>query len=62
MSQLLRLQAARVYVNATNPFLFTKNLGFNPDVSHSGNALTPGIDNNNYPLAKSLMVGLTLSF
>lgn len=62
ISQGLRLSSARIYLNATNPFIFTKNLGFNPDVSNSGNALTPGVDNNNYPLAKSLMLGLNVSF
>lgn len=62
ITQGLRLNAARIYLNATNPFIFTKNLGFNPDVSNSENALTPGVDNNNYPLAKSLMLGLNVSF
>jgi hypothetical protein len=58
----LKLTSARIYFNATNPFIFTKSLLFNPDVSNSGNALTPGIDNNNYPLPKSFIVGFNLGF
>ena len=60
--QHLRLNSARIYISASNPFLFTKNESFNPDVSNSDNPLTPGIDQNNYPLAKSLVIGLNLSF
>lgn len=52
----------RVYLNATNPFLFTKNLGFNPDVNNNENALTPGRDLNDYPLPKSLILGLNIGF
>jgi hypothetical protein len=58
----LKLNMFRVYLSATNPFTFTKNLSFNPDVSNSGNALSPGIDNNNYPLPRSIVAGLNLSF
>ena len=60
--QRLSLNSARIYISASNPFLFTKNESFNPDVSNSDNPLTPGIDQNNYPLAKSLVIGLNLSF
>ncbi|MCW3111820.1 MAG: SusC/RagA family TonB-linked outer membrane protein [Segetibacter sp.] len=62
VSQKLRLNSLRFYVSVNNPFLFTKNESFNPDVSNSDNPLTPGIDNNNYPLAKSLVLGLNVSF
>ncbi len=56
------LSAARVYLNATNPLLFTKYTNFNPDVSTSDNPLTPGTDNNDYPLPKSLILGLNIAF
>ncbi len=62
VSRLLTLSSLRVYANATNPFIFTKNRSFNPDVSNSGNSLTPGLDVNNYPLPKSLVLGLNISF
>jgi hypothetical protein len=56
------LNSARVYLNATNPFTFTKNLNFNPDVSSSGNSLEPGRDNNDYPLPKSIVIGMSVGF
>ncbi|SEL96707.1 TonB-dependent receptor [Parapedobacter koreensis] len=58
----LKINSLRVYLSATNPFIFTKNTSFNPDVSNSTNALTPGIDQNNYPLPKSYMIGLNAAF
>ncbi|WP_276502784.1 SusC/RagA family TonB-linked outer membrane protein [Terrimonas pollutisoli] len=58
----LKLSAARVYVNATNPLLITKNTAFNPDVSFSSDPLRPGNESNDYPLAKSLIIGLNISF
>ena len=60
--QRLSLASLRFYVSATNPFIFTKNEAFNPDVSNSENPLTPGIDQNNYPLTKSIVFGLNMSF
>lgn len=57
-----RLNAARIYISANNPFIFTKYTSFNPDSSNSGNSLTPGIDLNDYPIPKSINVGLNLSF
>jgi hypothetical protein len=62
ISKKLTLNSARVYINATNPFIFTKYTSWNPDSSNSGNSLTPGIDLNDYPLPKSLTVGLNVGF
>ncbi|MBE7169467.1 MAG: TonB-dependent receptor [Williamsia sp.] len=61
ITRLFKLNGLRIYVSANNAFILTKNLSFNPDVSNSGNALTPGIDNNNYPLPRNVVVGLNLS-
>ena len=62
ISQKMMISMLRLYASSTNPFIFTKNLSFNPDVSNSGNSLTPGIDNNNYPLPKSIVFGLNVTF
>ncbi len=62
ITSMLKMNQLRVYVSANNAFIFTKNLEFNPDVSNSGNALTPGIDNNNYPLPRNVVVGVNLGF
>lgn len=62
LSQKLNLSSLRIYINATNPLLFTKYTSFNPDVSLSENPLTPGNEQNDYPLPKSLVVGLNVAF
>jgi hypothetical protein len=62
VSQRLKLSSTRVYINATNPFTFTKHIGFNPDVSRSNNALNPGNENYEYPLSKSIIFGLNVGF
>lgn len=58
----LKLTNLRVYTTATNPFIFTEHVGFNPDVSRSNNALTPGNENYEYPLPKSIVFGLNIGF
>lgn len=62
LAEKLRLNSARVYFLATNPFLISTTSGYNPDVTRPGNPLQPGEDNNQYPLAKSLRLGLNLGF
>lgn len=62
IAQKLFLTRARVYLSATNPFLFTKYTKYNPDVSFSSNTLRPGLESNDYPLPKSIVIGLNLSF
>ena len=58
----LKLTTLRIYTTATNPFIFTDHVGFNPDVSRSDNSLTPGNENFEYPLPKSLIFGLNIGF
>ncbi|GHU57341.1 SusC/RagA family TonB-linked outer membrane protein [Bacteroidia bacterium] len=58
----LGISDLRLYVTSTNPFIFTKYRDFNPEVSSSTNPLTPGQMNYNYPIAKSLIFGINISF
>ena len=46
----------------TNPFIITKFRDFNPEVGDGNNPLTPGVMNYNYPLAKSAIIGINVSF
>jgi TonB-linked SusC/RagA family outer membrane protein len=62
VSNKLKVSSVRMYVNSNNPFIFTDYPSFNPESSTSGNSLTPGLDNNDYPLAKTFTVGLNLTF
>jgi TonB-linked SusC/RagA family outer membrane protein len=62
ISRKMSMSSLRVYINATNPVLITKFMYFNPEVSNSSNPLNPGIMNLNYPIAKSMTVGINATF
>jgi len=62
IAKKLSISSLRAYVTANNPLLITKYHFFNPEVSNTNNPLTPGVNNYNYPLAKSLIIGLNVSF
>lgn len=57
-----KISSVRVYANASNPFLFTDYVGFNPDISRNTNPLTPGNSNYDFPTSKSFIVGLNITF
>ena len=56
------VEKLRVYVSAQNLVTWTDYSGYNPEVSGSTSALTPGEDYGTYPLAKTYMVGLNVTF
>lgn len=56
------ISSARIYFTSFNPFTFTKYSGYNPEVSISTDPTQQGVDYGTYPLAKSFIVGLNLSF
>jgi TonB-linked SusC/RagA family outer membrane protein len=58
----LKISALRFYISATNAFTFTKYATYNPDVSLNEDPLQPGNESNDYPLPKTLIIGLNLSF
>lgn len=58
----MKINSARIYLSSLNPFTFTKYDGYNPEVSTYDSALTPGIDYFNYPLSKSLTLGINVTF
>ncbi|MEJ7738346.1 MAG: TonB-dependent receptor [Chitinophagaceae bacterium] len=62
ISQKIKLHSLRFYVNATNPFIITKNTAFNPDASMNDNPLSPGNESSDYPLPSSLLIGVNVSF
>ncbi|WP_180272304.1 TonB-dependent receptor [Maribacter sp. 4U21] len=55
------LKRLRIYATATNPFLFTDFKGFNPEQSNS-NPLDPSDTQGRYPLNRTLVLGLNISF
>jgi TonB-linked SusC/RagA family outer membrane protein len=55
----------RVYASASNVFVITKYTGFDPDVSSTkdlNNINSFGIDNTNYPKARTYLLGLNVTF
>jgi TonB-linked SusC/RagA family outer membrane protein len=55
----------RIYASASNLFVFTKYTGYDPDVSSTknlNNINSFGIDNTNYPKARTFLVGLNVGF
>ena len=62
IAQSLHLENVRVYVTSNNPFMFTKYNEFNPEVSNNTGVTSPGMQNWNYPLAKSLLLGINVTF
>ncbi|WP_411273914.1 SusC/RagA family TonB-linked outer membrane protein, partial [Daejeonella sp.] len=62
LTSKVKVGSARAYVSATNPFLITNYVGFNPDVSRNNNPLTPGNSNYDFPMSKSIVLGFNLSF
>jgi hypothetical protein len=62
ISKKIKVSKLRIYFTANNPFTFTKYSGYNPEVSLETDPLLQGIDYGTYPLSKSYVVGLNISF
>ena len=57
------IESLRVYASAQNLFTITSYKGFDPEVNSKGqNNLQYGIDYNAYPLSRTYMFGLNISF
>ena len=53
----------RVYVTGTNLFIWSKYLGFNPEVQQQAtNNLVPGEDYGAYPISRTFLLGFNLTF
>lgn len=52
----------RVYVSANNALTITNYSGYDPEVNNFGNATTQFIDNGTYPIARSYLGGLQVTF
>ncbi|GEC72511.1 TonB-linked outer membrane protein, SusC/RagA family [Flavobacterium flevense] len=56
------LKSFRIYGAIDNVFVWTKYSGYDPDVSVGNNQLTPGLDVDSYPKAKTFRIGLNVGF
>ena len=57
-----KISSLRVYGTLNNIHTFTNYTGYDPEVSATTSAITPGIDNSSYPRSKSWVIGLNVSF
>jgi len=67
-----RLTKAQVYTSIQNPFILTGYRGPNPEVNTQNNGpsgpnqtsfgLTPGVDENSYPIPRTISFGVNISF
>ncbi|MCW3466109.1 SusC/RagA family TonB-linked outer membrane protein [Chitinophaga nivalis] len=58
----VKIKSCRIYAAAQNLFTWTRYSGLDPEVSVRQSALTPGFDWSAYPKARTLTVGLDLTF
>lgn len=58
----VKLQRARVYVQAQNYFTITKYSGPDPDIGIQGGDLFMGLDDSAFPNPKQFLVGVNLTF
>lgn len=57
------IEKVRLYAQISNALVFTKYTGSDPEVSANGNSnLTPGIDRNTVPQARTYTFGINVSF
>lgn len=58
-----KLSRVRLYVSGNNLITFTKYTGWDPEVNSFGSSVTTnGVDIGAYPIAKSIIMGINLSF
>ncbi len=58
----LNMKGLRVYLTGQNLFTITDNPGYDPETSSEGNGLTRGGDYTGYPAARSVILGVNVSF
>ena len=59
----VKLSNLRLYVSGQNLFTFTKYTGYDPEFGRNGtNPLGAGYDDSNYPVARTLLMGLNIQF
>ena len=58
-----KINKIRMFLTATNPFIFTKYSGYSPEIAGDGNPLGgAGIELDAYPTNKTFLFGLNVSF
>lgn len=55
-----KMKNLRLFINAQNPFTFSKNTGYTPEIG--GSATSFGVDNGTYPVPSIYSFGINLNF
>ena len=58
----LGVKSFRLYAAADNVWLWSDYSGYDPEVSVGNNQLTPGLDSDSYPRARTFRIGLNVGF
>ena len=58
----LKMKGLRLYLTGQNLFTFTKYPGYDPDTSSQGDGLSKGGDYLGYPAARSVILGVNVTF
>lgn len=60
----MKISSCRIYFSVDNLLTFTKYTGLNPDLGRSGSILDRGVDFGHvaYPLSRTAMIGVQISF
>ena len=58
----LGVKSFRLYAAADNVWLWSDYSGYDPEVSVGTNQLTPGLDSDSYPRARTFRIGLNVGF
>ena len=58
----ISVQGLRIYLTGQNLYTWTKNPGYDPEASSEGSGLTKGGDYTGYPSARSIILGLNVTF
>ena len=56
------IRTLNVYLTGHNLWTLTKYTGFDPEVSTRNSILTPGFDFSSYPMSRSVLLGLKVTF
>jgi len=62
VAKSIGIKSLRLYVAVDNLYVWTKYSGYDPDVSVGNNQLTPGLDVDSYPRARTFRMGLNVGF
>lgn len=62
VTNALKISNLRLYASAQNVLTWTKYTGSDPEVNTYNSVLTPGFDFSSYPRARTMVLGLNLTF